>query len=149
MSSLPAAEVGRFRARAMTILAQRSERRTDAIDSIMAHHGMRTVHFMSSDVEGAESVVLQGLSLEVIRPWVLCIEAVDPGTTRPSRAGPAASTTRLPRSLPSVLSPSGRKWSPDWELNPRPLVYKTNALPLSYKGTTNILKYNKRIIQTQ
>ena len=39
---------------------------------------------MSIDVEGAEDVVLQGLSLVRHRPWVLCIEAVAPGTTIPS-----------------------------------------------------------------
>ncbi len=58
--------------------------RTDSIDTIMSNHGVDTVHFMSIDVEGAEIDVLKGLSLASIRPWVLCVEAVDPGTTRPS-----------------------------------------------------------------
>ncbi len=57
---------------------------TDSIDAIMQAHGLSDVHFMSVDVEGAESVVLQGLSLSTIRPWVLCVEAVLPGTTTPS-----------------------------------------------------------------
>ena len=57
---------------------------TDSIDAIMQTHGLRDVHFMSVDVEGAESVVLQGLSLSTVRPWVLCVEAVLPGTTTPS-----------------------------------------------------------------
>ncbi len=57
---------------------------TDSIDAIMQAHGLRDVHFMSVDVEGAESVVLQGLSLSIVRPWVLCVEAVLPGTTTPS-----------------------------------------------------------------
>ena len=57
---------------------------TDTVDAIMATHGVTDVHFMSVDVEGAESVVLQGLSLETIRPWVLCVESVEPGTTIPS-----------------------------------------------------------------
>ncbi len=42
------------------------------------------IHFMSIDVEGAESSVLAGLSLSRFRPWVLCIEAVEPGTSKPS-----------------------------------------------------------------
>ncbi|MDP4804009.1 MAG: FkbM family methyltransferase, partial [Candidatus Nanopelagicales bacterium] len=42
------------------------------------------IHFMSIDVEGAESVVLQGLSLTKHRPWIICIEAVEPGTSNPT-----------------------------------------------------------------
>ena len=57
---------------------------TDSIDAIMAAHGVTDVHFMSIDVEGAELVVLQGLSLTTVRPRVICVEAVEPGTTRPS-----------------------------------------------------------------
>ena len=44
------------------------------------------VHFMSIDVEGAEARVLRGLDLERHRPWVLCIEAVEPGSESPSHA---------------------------------------------------------------
>ena len=32
------------------------------------------------------------------------------------------------------------KKSPDWELNPGPSVYKTDALPLSYLGILNTIK---------
>jgi FkbM family methyltransferase len=60
--------------------------RTDSIDAIMVAHQVTDVHFMSVDVEGAESVVLQGLSLHSIRPWILCVEAVEPGTSIPSHA---------------------------------------------------------------
>ena len=45
-----------------------------------------TIHAMSIDVEGAEATVLEGLSLTTHRPWVICIEAVEPGTTNPSHA---------------------------------------------------------------
>jgi len=41
---------------------------------------------MSIDVEGAEAQVLRGLSLSRFRPWVLCIEAVLPGTSNPSHS---------------------------------------------------------------
>ena len=44
------------------------------------------IHAMSIDVEGAEGMVLEGLSLTTHRPWVMCIEAVEPGTTNPSHA---------------------------------------------------------------
>ncbi|MCX6432296.1 MAG: FkbM family methyltransferase, partial [Actinobacteria bacterium] len=57
---------------------------TDALDAILAANGVTDVHFMTIDVEGAEAMVLQGLSLASVRPWVLCVEAVFPGTTTPS-----------------------------------------------------------------
>ena len=60
--------------------------RTESLDVILDSHGMHDVHFMTVDVEGAESVVLQGLSLQRHRPWVLCVEAVYPGTSTPSHA---------------------------------------------------------------
>ena len=57
---------------------------TRRLDDILRDHGVDAVHFMSVDVEGAEPIVLQGLSLDVVRPWVLCVEAVYPGTEQPS-----------------------------------------------------------------
>lgn len=42
------------------------------------------IHAMSIDVEGAEDQVLAGLDLQIYRPWVMCIEAVEPGTSRPT-----------------------------------------------------------------
>ncbi len=57
---------------------------TDSLDSILAAHHVSTVHFMSVDVEGAEADVLAGLGLQSVRPWVLCVEAVLPGTTTAS-----------------------------------------------------------------
>ncbi len=44
------------------------------------------IHFMSIDVEGAEPLVLAGLDLNVIRPWVVCIEAIDAATLEPNHA---------------------------------------------------------------
>ena len=58
--------------------------RTESLDVILDSHDVDEIHFMNVDVEGAESVVLQGLSLHRHRPWVLCVEAVYPGTTTPS-----------------------------------------------------------------
>ncbi len=56
----------------------------DALDDILDRYDVGAIHFMSIDVEGAESIVLQGLSLARHRPWVVCIEAVLPGTSTPS-----------------------------------------------------------------
>ena len=56
--------------------------RSRALDDILDEKALPEIHFMTIDVEGAESVVLQGLSRH--RPWIMCIEAVLPGTTEPS-----------------------------------------------------------------
>ncbi len=58
--------------------------RTESLDAILDACDVTDVHFMTIDVEGAESIVLQGLSLTRYRPWILCVEAVLPGTTTPS-----------------------------------------------------------------
>jgi len=56
------------------------------LDSILEEHlTTPEIHFMSIDVEGAESSVLDGLSLRTFRPWVMCIEAVHAGTDEPSQ----------------------------------------------------------------
>ncbi len=59
----------------------------DSLLSSFLGNSPREIHFMSIDVEGAESLVLSGLSLREYRPWVLCIEAVEPGTSKPSHSG--------------------------------------------------------------
>lgn len=46
--------------------------------------GPREIHFLSIDVEGAEAQVLAGLDLTRYRPWVICIEAIDPETHVPN-----------------------------------------------------------------
>ncbi len=58
--------------------------RTRSLDEILDEADLGDIHFMSIDVEGAEAVVLQGLSLTRHRPWTLCVEAVLPGTSTPS-----------------------------------------------------------------
>lgn len=82
LGTLDAREADAARARGFAVEEVRVA--TDSIDAIMAAHGVGDVHFMSIDVEGAESIVLQGLSLDSYRPWILCVEAVLPGTTTPS-----------------------------------------------------------------
>ncbi len=48
------------------------------LDTILAEHGVETIHFLKIDVEGAEGEVLAGLDLARHRPWILLVEAVDP-----------------------------------------------------------------------
>ena len=39
---------------------------------------MLIIHFLKIDVEGAEESVLEGLPLDVIRPWIILFESVAP-----------------------------------------------------------------------
>jgi FkbM family methyltransferase len=82
LGTLDADEANAARARGFEVLSHAVV--TDSLDSILDDHGIDTIHFMSIDVEGAESIVLSGLSLAKHRPWVVCIEAVYPGTSDPS-----------------------------------------------------------------
>ena len=71
-----------FETKELTVQARRLD---DILDSELrgvSQDGQ--IHFMSIDVEGAEATVLSGLDLARFRPWVLCIEAVEPGTDAPS-----------------------------------------------------------------
>jgi FkbM family methyltransferase len=52
----------------------------DTLDAVCARHGVGTVHFLKIDVEGAEAEVLQGLSLDKIRPWIILVEATVPNS---------------------------------------------------------------------
>lgn len=54
------------------------------LDDILSENEVPNIHVMSIDVEGAEATVLGGLSLNKHRPWVICIEAVAPGTSTPT-----------------------------------------------------------------
>lgn len=50
-------------------------------------HGLREIDFLKIDVEGAEGEVLAGLDLTRLRPKVICLEAVAPGTMAPNWDG--------------------------------------------------------------
>ena len=64
------------------------ERRTvrcERLDSILAEHALgRVIDFLKIDVEGAEREVLESFDLRVVRPTVLCIEAIEPLTNVPN-----------------------------------------------------------------
>ena len=71
-----------FATRTLTVQARTLDDILDTELRQVSHDGQ--IHFMSIDVEGAEATVLNGLDLTKHRPWVLCIEAVEPGTDAPS-----------------------------------------------------------------
>ncbi len=50
------------------------------LDVICSIYDVQTVHFLKIDAEGAERDILQGFSFDRVRPWVLVIEACEPGT---------------------------------------------------------------------
>ena len=50
------------------------------------HLGARALHLLSIDVEGAEHEALLGLDLSRYRPWVMVIEATEPGTATPAHS---------------------------------------------------------------
>lgn len=58
-----------------------ARRLDEMLDEHLGHFGS-DIHVMTIDVEGAESMVLDGLTTH--RPWVMCIEAVEPGSQSPS-----------------------------------------------------------------
>jgi FkbM family methyltransferase len=61
-------------------LAVPAVRLADVLDELQPAE----VHFLSVDVEGHEAAVLRGAELRRWRPWVLCIEATEPNSRRPS-----------------------------------------------------------------
>ncbi len=88
LGTLDPTEAEVARARGFEVLEQNVPvERVDSLLSSFLGDSPREIHFMSIDVEGAESQVLAGLSLREFRPWVLCIEAVEPGTSKPSHSG--------------------------------------------------------------
>jgi FkbM family methyltransferase len=44
-----------------------------------------TIHFLKIDVEGAEAEVLEGLNLNLARPWIVVVEATKPFSTMSTR----------------------------------------------------------------
>lgn len=49
-------------------------------DLLKEHLGTNEIHFLSIDVEGFENQVLKGGNLKYWKPWIICIEAIIPGT---------------------------------------------------------------------
>lgn len=52
------------------------------LNSIWEENVKWDVHFLKIDVEGFEKSVLSGIDLKKYRPWIICIECVEPGTER-------------------------------------------------------------------
>jgi FkbM family methyltransferase len=54
------------------------------LDEICARYSVERVHFLKIDCEGTEQQVLQGFSLDAVRPWVIVVEATKPNSSKPT-----------------------------------------------------------------
>ncbi|MHB1360272.1 MAG: FkbM family methyltransferase [Rhodocyclaceae bacterium] len=56
------------------------------LDSVLAMLAGRPIHWLKIDVEGYEATVLSGWTGQLLRPWILVIEATRPGSSEPAHA---------------------------------------------------------------
>lgn len=54
---------------------------------ICARHAPAEIHFLKIDVEGAEAEVLRGADFATHRPWIVLLEATEPGTRKENWQG--------------------------------------------------------------
>src|SRR6267142_1435146 len=58
---------------------------TKPLHAVVAEHAAgRNVDFLKVDVEGFEEIVLASVDWSAFRPVVICVEAVEPMTARPT-----------------------------------------------------------------
>jgi hypothetical protein len=51
-----------------------------SLADVCRRHAPDTIHFLKIDVEGAEVEVLRGADFGVFRPWIILVEATEPGS---------------------------------------------------------------------
>ncbi len=56
------------------------------LDEIVEEHRIDAVHFLTVHCEGAEADVLRGFSFQLVRPWIVLVEATRPNSQEPSFA---------------------------------------------------------------
>lgn len=56
---------------------------TLTLNQVLLEHPLPAIHFLKIDVEGAEKAVLEGINLDLHRPWIILVEAVKPTTSIP------------------------------------------------------------------
>ncbi|QSR84393.1 FkbM family methyltransferase [Methylacidimicrobium sp. B4] len=54
------------------------------LDEIVEEHRIDTIHFLKIDCEGAEADALRGFAFQVVRPWIILVEATKPNSQEPS-----------------------------------------------------------------
>jgi FkbM family methyltransferase len=50
------------------------------LDDVLREHRITEVHFLKVDVEGSERSVLEGGAFDELRPWIVVVEATEPGS---------------------------------------------------------------------
>jgi len=55
-----------------------------SLDDIIAEYAIDDIHFLKVDVEGAEDSVMESISLDRHRPWIMVIEATEPNSQQPA-----------------------------------------------------------------
>lgn len=66
------------------------EKAVERLEAMIRRAGLTEVHFLKIDVEGAEADVIGGLGHEMsgrVRPRVILVEAIEPGTMKPAWDG--------------------------------------------------------------
>lgn len=59
---------------------------TTTLDGICERNRVDVVHFLKVDCEGAEEAALRGISLTVVRPWIILVESTEPLSKKPAYA---------------------------------------------------------------
>ncbi|MDD4932997.1 MAG: FkbM family methyltransferase [Methylacidiphilaceae bacterium] len=54
------------------------------LDEIVEEYRIDAIHFLKIDCEGAEAEVLQGFSFQLVRPWIVLVEATRPNSQEPT-----------------------------------------------------------------
>jgi FkbM family methyltransferase len=57
------------------------------LNAVIEKLELSSIHLLAIDVEGYEEHVLDGIDLDVHRPWIICAEATYPHSQRPADAG--------------------------------------------------------------
>lgn len=73
-------EVAKFQKSSNNFIVEEAPIHLETLNNIFDKHCFGPIHFLKVDVEGFEEEVLQGLDLNVWRPWIILIEANYPST---------------------------------------------------------------------
>ncbi|KMZ11422.1 SAM-dependent methyltransferase [Candidatus Burkholderia humilis] len=57
------------------------------LDAVIEKLRLSSIHLLAIDVEGYEAQVLDGINLDIHRPWIVCAEAVYPSSQPPADEG--------------------------------------------------------------
>ena len=60
---------------------------TLTLDDVFLQIGARDIHWLKIDVEGMEGQVIDGWTMETVKPWILVIESTFPMTETPTHEG--------------------------------------------------------------